>query len=107
MQKTRYIQSVRRMTMSQVYQAHKFIKSQPYREALRVLNYLGVIYKGKKGLSALRLDETYDFLRWSYETHGVIIEILDDDKLQVKVVTKKEGGPPEVAGFIIDSEVYR
>ena len=95
------------MTMSQVYEAHKFIKSQPYREALRVLNYLGIIYKGKKGLSALRLDETYDFLRWSYETHGVIIEILDDDKLQVKVVTKKEGGPPEVDGLIIDSEFYR
>ena len=95
------------MTMSQVYEAHKFIKSLPYREALRVLNYLGVIYKGKKGLSALRLDETYDFLRWSYETHGVIIEILDDDKLQVKVVTKKDGGPPEIGGLIIDSEFYK
>lgn len=54
----------------------------------------------------MRPDETYDFLRWSYETHGVIIEILDDDKLQVKVVTKKEETPPEVRGLIIDSEFY-
>ncbi len=93
------------MTMSQVYEAHKLIDSLPYREALRVLNYLGVLYKGKKGLSTLRPDETDDFLRWSYETHGVIIEISDDDKLQVKVVTKKEGSP-EVGGLIIDSEYY-
>ncbi|MGA7141631.1 MAG: hypothetical protein WBX29_06430 [Nitrososphaeraceae archaeon] len=95
------------MTMSQVYETHKLIKSLLYPEALRVLNYLGLLYKGKKGLSALRPDETYDFFMWSYETHGVIIEIPDDDKLQVKVVTKKEGGPPEVGGFIIDSEFYR
>ena len=54
----------------------------------------------------MRPDETYDFLRWSYQTHGVIIEILDDDKLQVKVVTKKEGAPPEIRGLIIDSEFY-
>ena len=94
------------MIMSQVYEAHKLIKPLSYREALRVLNYLGVIYKGKKGLSTLRLDETYDFLRWSYETHGVIIEIADDDNLQVKVVTKKERGPPEAGGLIIDSEFY-
>jgi hypothetical protein len=94
------------MTMSQVYEAHKFIKSLPFPEALRVLNYLGVIYKGKKGLSALRPDETYDFLRWSYETHGVIIEIPDGDKLIVKVVTKEEGGPPEVGGLIIDSDAH-
>jgi len=95
------------MTMSQAYEVHKFINSLTYCEALRVLNYLGVIYKGKKGLSALRPDETYDFLRWSYQTHGVIIEILGDDKLQVKVVTKKDGEPPEVGGLIIDSEFYR
>jgi hypothetical protein len=94
------------MTMSQVYEAHKLIKSLPFPEALRVLNYLGVIFKGKKGLSALSPDETYDFLRWSYETHGVIIEIPDDGKLQVKVVTKKEGGTPEAGGLIIDSEFY-
>jgi hypothetical protein len=94
------------MTMSQVYEAHKLIESLPYREALRVLNYLGVIYKGKKGLSTLHPDETYDFLRWSYETHGVIIEIPDDDKLQIKVVIREEGGPPEVGGLIIDSEYY-
>lgn len=94
------------MTMSQVYEAHKFINPLPYCEASRVLNFLGVLYKGKKGILALRPDETYDFLRWSYETHGVIIEILDDDKLQVKVVTKKEGAPPEVRGLIIDSEFY-
>ena len=94
------------MTMSQVYEAHKLIKSLPFPEALHVLNYLGVMFKGKKGLSALRPDETNDFLWWSYKTHGVIIEIPDDDKLQVKVVTKKAGGPPEVGGLIIDSELY-
>ena len=94
------------MTMSQVYEAHNFINPLSYCEALRVLNFLGVLYKGKKGILALRPDETYDFLRWSYETHGVIIEILDDDKLQVKVVTKKVGAPPEVRGLIIDSEFY-
>ena len=55
----------------------------------------------------MRPDETYDFFMCSYETHGVIIEIPDDDKLQVKVVTKKEGGPPEVVDFIIDREFYR
>ena len=38
------------MIMSQVYRAHKLIKSLSYSEALPV-NYLGVIYKGKKGLS--------------------------------------------------------
>jgi hypothetical protein len=95
------------MTMSQIYETHRLIKSLPYPEALRVLNYLGILYKGKKGLSVLYPDETYDFLRWSYETHGVIIEIQNDDKLQVKVVTKKERGPPEVGGFIIESEYYR
>jgi hypothetical protein len=95
------------MTMSQVYETHKLIKSLLYPEALRLLNYLGQLYKGKKRLSALRPDETYDFLRWSYETHGVIIEIPDDDILQVKVVTKKQGGRPEVGAFIIDSEFYR
>ena len=93
-------------SMSQVYEAHKLIKPLPCREALRVLNYLGVIYKGKKGLSALRPDETYDFLRWSYETHGVIIEIPDDDKLQVKVVTQEEGKAPELGGLIIDSSQF-
>jgi len=84
--------------MSQVYEAHKLIKSLPCREALRVLNYLGVIYKGKKGLSALRPDETYDFLRWSYR--------FQDDKLQVKVVTQEEGKAPELGGLIIDSSQF-
>ena len=48
------------MTMSQVYEAHKLIKSLPYCEAIRVIDYLGV---------------------------------------QVKVVTKKDGEPPEVGGL--------
>ena len=95
------------MIMSRVYEAHNLIKPLSYREALRVLNYLDVIYKGnEKGLSTLRLDETNDFLRWSYETHGVIMEIADDGKLQVKVVTKNDGGPLEAGGLIKDSEFY-
>lgn len=36
------------MTMSQVYETHKLIKSLLYPEALRVLNYLGLLYKEKK-----------------------------------------------------------
>lgn len=54
----------------------------------------------------MRPDETYDFLRCSYETHGVIIEIPDDDKLQVKVVTQEEGKAPKLGGLIIDSSQF-
>ena len=54
----------------------------------------------------MRPDETYDFLKWSYETNGVIIEIPDDDKLQVKVVTQEEGKAPELGGLIIDSSQF-
>ena len=36
------------MTMLQAYEAHEFINSLTYCEALRVLNYLGVILRGKK-----------------------------------------------------------
>lgn len=91
------------MKISQIYDVHKSIKSISYNEALRVLNYLGVLYKGRKGLAGLRPEETYDFLRWSYDTHGVIIEIQEGDHIQVKVVA---GQPPELGGLIIDSEFY-
>ena len=62
-------------------------------------NKANISNKACKDFQSLRPDETYDFLRCSYETHGVIIEIPDDDKLQVKVVTQEEGKSSEARRF--------